>query len=77
MSQVLSAAFEQTELGKEPESAVLLASVRIWRDAGNDAGTGDCRLLLSRWSSMRDAKDEMVSGMDVDRPAEVIELNGA
>ena len=55
---------EQTSEGMVPLRLVLFETVRDCRERGNELGTACSKLLLSRWSWVRAARDEIDEGID-------------
>lgn len=62
MSQFCNLGSEQNDAVLEPPSPVLLDIENDASVEGNEGGSGPAILLLSRWSSTRDVKEEIVVG---------------
>jgi hypothetical protein len=63
-SHSLRKMLEQTSEGMVPLRLVLFEIVRDCRERGKEPGTACSRLLLSRWSWVRTARDEMDAGIE-------------
>lgn len=63
-SHCLREVLEQTPEGMVPLRLVLFEIVRDCREGGKEPGTACSRLLLSRWSWVRAARDEIDEGIE-------------